>query len=536
MPTPEPVSAYLASTTRSGGPVKQAFVRALVPLRKTKSSSVPTVVSLIGLVLMHAWDGEYRASPPPVSIEMRHQQTRLLTGRNEAYVLELRSADMSAQRWGDLQLWRKITEAGSNDTSFLALEDPAEAYSKDKRDLGLTNDLTGGAIFRAVASFAVEYWPIPTFAVGPPQHPDEISRPAHSISNQRRGAHLPFNLFLWEDEEMTTSGQGSIERLFDFFDANPDVPSVVLIATDGDYQRLIVGAPGTAAFDRDLDATKIINGHAGILVTRSDRVDRYLRPFVNKREGEVRLRDTHSVGTQFWRYYWRKNNGREPGSFFRHYEEVIDTRQLLDGAPVMSSTWWHTQLPAFWASIGSQGKFKPTGTLPIRWTAEQLKQFDDAPLVGYLHRPVSIELRGKDGIDLAGADLIAAVRDGWKRALAPLEPGAKPQRIFYDSNGNGLWTHALTTALADGPTPLKLNDEPVGYDLHYRIGDLGATSALSQIVLATMAGHDDGKVSATINLGTQGRADILVVTPPDEAQRNKNLHGSHAYELFGETR
>lgn len=524
------------STTLFIGSWKRTSASLSYTFRKTVGFFGYIAAALLGVIFLHASQGTGRVETSLSLTGTPVQQRTLLTGRKDAYVLELRSVDMFVQKWGDRQLWRKIVETGSNETSFLSLEDPSDAYSRDKEDLGLTSEIAWGATFHAVAAFSVQYWPIPAFVIGPPQHPDWPSRPAHSIGDGRHQASLPFNLFLWEDDEMTTSGQGAIERLFEFFDAHPDVPSAVIFATDGDYDRLMVSAPGTAFIEPEMKHTEILDGHAGILVTRSDRVDRYLRPFVNKREGDVRLRDTRSVGTQFWQYYWKKNNGNQTGSFSRYYEEIIDTRPPVYGAPVMSSTWWHTQLPAFWASIGSQGKFKPTGTLPIRWTAEQLKQFDDAPLVGYLHRPVSIELRGKDGIDLAGADLIAAVRDGWKRALAPLEPGAKPQRIFYDSDGSGLWTKALTTALADGPAPLKLDDEPVGYDLHYRIGDLGAASALSQIVLATMAGHDDGKVSATINLGTQGRADILIVTPPDEAQRSKNLHGSHAYELFGETR
>jgi len=459
----------------------------------------------------------------------------LLAAKNEDFVLEIRNADLGVQKWEGHQLWRKINETDSNRKSFLENEDPADAYGTLTEDHALDSDLMSGAVFRSAAGFAVEYWPVPTFISGPPQHADLTARPAGRISDGRRKATLGATLFLWQDDEMSLSSQAIIERVFAYFDDNPQVPAAMLLVSDGDYERMAGCKPGGGGLPALMPPTSVLGSNAGLLVTRSDRVDRYLRPFVNTREGDVKLRDKAAVGTRFWQYYWKKNNGAEDDSFGAYFRKHLDPRDSHDIAPTMSSTWWHTQLPAFWSSIGEQGDFKPTRTLPIRWTAAQLKRFDDAPLVGYLHRPVKIALRDNDGVDLTGNDLTAAVADGWRRAAGSLAQGNKPKRIFYDSNGKPAWTATLAAAMEKASLSLALDDDAVGYDVHQRIGDMGAVSALSQIVLAAMAGHADGKVSATINLGVDGRADILIVTPPDETQRNENLDGPHADEVFGST-
>lgn len=459
----------------------------------------------------------------------------LMAAKDADFVLEIRNADLGIQKWEGRQLWRKISETDSNRTSFLANEDPTDAYGTVREDLALDSDLMSGAIFRSAAGSAVEYWPIPTFILGPPQHPDRTARPADWISEGRRKARLGVTLFLWQDDEMSLSSQAIIERLFAFFDDNPEVPAAILVVSDGDYKRMMGGKPGGRGLSESMPPTRVLGSDAGVLVTRSDRVDRYLRPFANTREGDVELRDEAAVGTRFWQYYWRKNNGPEDDSFSAYFRKHLDPRESHDIAPTMSSTWWHAQLPAFWSSIGQQDGFRPTKTLPVRWTTEQLKFFDDAPLVSYLHRPVKIALQDKDGVDLKGKDLASAVTDGWQRAVKSLGESDRPKRIFYDSNGNSAWTDTLATALKEPSISLALDDNAIGYDLHQRIGDTGATSALSQIVLATIAGHADGKVSATINLGMHGRADIVIVTPPDEAQRNLNLRRPRADELFGST-
>ncbi|HVI55665.1 MAG TPA: DUF2875 family protein [Luteibacter sp.] len=461
---------------------------------------------------------------------------RLLAGRGASYVLEIRNADVAVQRWGGRQLWRKIREAASQQHSFLENEDPKRAYPRDSASVGQTYGILSGTVFGSAGTFAVEYWPVPTFVLGPPQHPERLDRPAGDIAGWRQSAGLAVTLFLWQDDEMSDNGQAMIERLFAFFDANPDVPEALVFVNDGDYARILADRPGSGRLSKPMGVPHVLNTHAAILVSRSDRVDSLIRPYVNHREGDVSLKDTESVGTRFWQFYWHKNNGQTPDAFTAHYTAKLAAEGKTGLAPMMSTDWWHTQLPEFWNAVGPQGDFKPTPFLPIRWTAAQLKHFDNTALVGYLHRPVHVPLQDDEGKALPRSALVANLQAGWAQALNVAQAGGRPSRVVFDSSHDAAWSDVLTDALKGVPEPLALDEEPVGYDLRHRIGNTGAASPLAQIAVAAMAGHEDGRVSATINVGLDGHADIILVTPPDEAQREKNELSNAAYTLFGEAK
>jgi hypothetical protein len=481
--------------------------------------------------LKHVMAEPYMESAPALA-HSGPLHDRLLAGQGADYVLEIRNADVAVQDWGGRQLWRKVRETASQEHSFLDNEDPEQAYPRHAASVSEAHGILSRAVFGSGGTFAVEYWPVPTFVLGPPQHPDASGRPAEYISDGRQGAGLAVTLFLWQDDEMSDNGQAMIERLFAFFDAHPDVPEALVVVNDGDYERI---APGSGLLSKPMGVPRVLSTHAAMLVSRSDRVNSLIRPYANHREGDVSLKDTDSVGTRFWQFYWHKNNGQTPDAFDAYYKAKLAAEGKSGLAPVMSTEWWHTQLPEFWKAIGPQGDFKPTPFLPIRWTEAQLKHFDDTALVGYLHRPIRVPLQDDEGKSLSHAALVANVQAGWAEALDVARAGGRPSRVIFDSSHDAAWSDVLAEALKGVPEPLALDQEPVGYDLRHRIGNTGAASPLAQIAVAAMAGHEDGRVSATINVGLDGHADIVLVTPADEPQREKNGLSNAAYTLFGET-
>ena len=64
-----------------------------------------------------------------------------------------------------------------------------------------------------------------------------------------------------------------IERLFAFFDAHPDVPEALVFVNDGDYGRILAGRPGSGRLSKPMGVPHVLNTHAAMLVSRSDRVD-----------------------------------------------------------------------------------------------------------------------------------------------------------------------------------------------------------------------------------------------------------------------
>lgn len=187
----------------------------------------------------------------------------------------------------------------------------------------------------------------------------------------------------------------------------------------------------------------------------------------------------------------------------------------------MKADWWTAKLPALWNQIGNKGPgdFKPSPYLPVRWTNWQLEEFDEAPRLGYLHRPVHVKLADGEGKPLKRTGQVEAVKEGWAKAMATLPAGTKPVRVFYDTTLDREWVIPLTQALHGNAEGIELDHVKEGYDIGRRLGNTGVSSALVQIGLATIAGYEEGGASATVNLTENRDATIVMVSPPNEADK-----------------
>jgi hypothetical protein len=204
----------------------------------------------------------------------------------------------------------------------------------------------------------------------------------------------------------------------------------------------------------------------------------------------------------------------------------------------MSSTYWQSQLPSLWQTLSNRGPghFEPSAWLPVRWAEHQVKEFDKAPVLGYLHRPIKVSMHDDNGKPLKPALQAKALQAGWLQALQTLPEGEKPARVFYDSTDNTAGEVALTIALhglnVDG-AGLELGNVDEGYDIGRRLGNTGVSSALVEINLATIASYQEGGVSAVVYTGEDGSVTVQMVRPPDEARKTKNqqTHGTDPFRF-----
>lgn len=88
----------------------------------------------------------------------------------------------------------------------------------------------------------------------------------------------------------------------------------------------------------------------------------------------------------------------------------------------MSATHWASRLPDFLPTIDDKGVpgFQRTPFLPLRWTNWQVDLFDNPPIMGYLHRPITVRLRDEHDKPLTGEARDTALREGWQRAVGTL--------------------------------------------------------------------------------------------------------------------
>ena len=450
--------------------------------------------------------------------------------RERTYSLEIRGVGLAVDDWHQSSIWREIKKTNSNFTSIYS-QDPKE-YDASVSSRDITYDINVRVAFTHSASDSVAYWPIPVFALGPPDLYEKGYKAAGLINSGRNAATLGVTQFLWQDDENTTHAQAMIERLFDFFDENPQVPQALIASKDGDVSRDVYRKRGTPGLQNTRVVPTVFESMAGLLVTRSDRVDRYLRPYATQGTEDNQNKNT-DMG-KLWAFYWDRD--RAFHDWYKAIERAKGKTGYIHPPSTMSSTYWQSQLPTLWQTLSNRGpgQFEPSPWLPVRWANHQVQEFDKAPLLGYLHRPIKVPMQDENGKLLKPALQAKALQAGWQQALETLPDGDKPVRVFYDSTDNVNGEIALTNALhglnTDG-TGIELGNVDEGYDIGRRLGNTGVSGALVEINLATIASYLEGGVSAVVYSGKDGSTTVQMIRPPDEARKAKNQQ-THGIDPF----
>ncbi|ACD60751.1 DUF2875 family protein [Xanthomonas oryzae pv. oryzae] len=499
-------------------------------------NGVLAITALVGLAFGGHWLWKVRSAVAKDPAAMASAQAttaaaatprgRMLAGEGERYVLEVRGLGLAVDRYYQEDTWRLFKDKDDNYLSVL---------SKDPKDYD-PNTRIGDATIAANASFgyaaknAVERWPLPVIIIGPPKTIDDGSSMADAIAYKRQAASLGLTLFLWQEDDNTASAQATLEKLFRFFDEHPDVPEVLLVTQDGEGPRYRWKSPGMPDKRPEAPHVPLLpDSMTALLVARSDRVDRLVRPYAVDVDDGINKDDTQYDIIKLWNFFWEKRD-----VFDEKFERELKAEGVkFPGGPgVPKADWWIAQLPELWKQINNKGpgEFKPSPYLPVRWARWQLQQFDESPLLGYLHRPVHVPLTDEQGKPLKRAGQVEALRKGWAQAVSALPEDAKPTRVFYDTSLDREWVIPLTQALHGNAEGIELDDKHDGYDIGRRLGNTGVSSALVQIALGIVSGYDDGRTSGTVNLTTDGYAGIVMVSPPDEASKAAAIqHGKHPF-------
>ncbi|MDD1967294.1 DUF2875 family protein [Pseudomonas putida] len=455
------------------------------------------------------------------------QQAEKQEVQQRTFSLEIRGVGLAVNDWHQSSVWREIVKTNNNFTSIYPSD--AKAYGPYLSDREITREINVSVAFQHSAGEAVAYWPIPVFALGPPNPYEKPYRAAGLINTGRNEATLGVTQFLWQDDESTSHAQGMIERLFQFFDDNPDVPQALIASRDGDLTRDVYRKPGTPSLPKQQQVVPTIyESMTGLLVSRSDRVDGYLRQYATYDPEDNQNKNT-DLG-KLWFFYWDRDS---------KFDSVYEEAERANGveAPLspgtMSTAYWQSQLPELWKTISNRGAshFEPTPWLPIRWASHQIKEFDAAPVLGYLHRPIKATMQDENGNRLKLTLQTKALQAAWLQALDTLPDGEKPVRVFYDSTGNIDVVIALTNALHDFNKDghgIELGNVNEGYDIGRRLGNTGVSGALVEINLATIASYKEGGTSAVVYAGTDGSLTVQMVRPPNEARKEKNCENRGA--------
>jgi hypothetical protein len=461
----------------------------------------------------------YRSQVETQKAEQQAMQAR-------TYALEIRGAGLAIYRNGQSKIWQLIKDKNDNFSSIYPQD--AKDYNPSLTSRRNSRDINVRIAFKNSAGDSVAYWPIPVFALGPPDPYAKGYRAEDLINAGRNAATLGVTQFLWQDDESTTHAQGMIERLFTFFDDNSKVPQALIASYDGDVTRNPYRKPGTRGLQNGHVVPTVYESMTGLLVTRSDRVDRYIRPFATHDAEDNQNKNT-DLG-KLWAFYWDRD--RAFTDWYKAAEKAKGV-EVSEDPSTMSTAYWQSQLPTLWKTISNRGPghFEPSPWLPVRWAEHQLKEFDAAPVLGYLHRPIKVSMQDENGQRLKPALQAKALQAGWLKALDTLPDGQKPVRVFYDTTDNTEAEIALTNALHSLNTDghgLDVGNVEEGYDIGRRLGNTGVSSALVEINLATIASYLDGGASAVVYAGSDGSLTVQMISPPTEARKAKNAQNRGA--------
>ncbi|MGS0602568.1 type VI lipase adapter Tla3 domain-containing protein [Xanthomonas oryzae pv. oryzicola] len=489
-------------------------------------NGVLAITALVGLAFGGHWLWKVRSAVAKDPAAMASAQVttaatatphgRMLAGDGERYVLEVRGLGLAV---GDYYqtVWQAIRE---DDDAFKSVLPQDPKYYDPNTRIG-DGELAARTSFGDAAKEAVERWPLPVIVIGPPTTINDGSTMASGIAYWRQSESLGLTLFLWQDDANVASAQGRLERLFQFFDDHPDVPEVLLVSNDSEGGRYGWKSPGLPKQPEGVHVPIMPDSMTALLVARSDRVERLVRPYAVDVDDGINKDDTQYDIIKLWNFFWEKAD-----VFDMQYEAALKAKGVKwpDGTNVPKADWWIAQLPELWKQISNKGpgEFKPSPYLPVRWARWQVQQFDESPLLGYLHRPVHVPLTDAQGKPLKRAGQVEALRKGWAQAVSALPEDAKPTRVFYDTSLDREWVIPLTQALHGNAEGIELDDKHEGYDIGRRLGNTGVSSALVQIGLAIQAGYEDDRTSATVNLTPDGYAGIVMVSPPDAASKGIN--------------
>jgi hypothetical protein len=457
------------------------------------------------------------------------------------YVLEVVSLGVTLDKYRQGKLWEALSKG--NAYASIREQDPNKYPWSGRGKAEQEGDRSGGALENG-AKYTPSEWGVPTFAAGSPATlvPDDPYPGSIGIASGAESSGMSSSLFVATDWERAERPDRLMERVFAFFDENPDVPYVVVSAADGLFLRNLYRPKGTPALIRDgYYIPEMPDSTTLFVLARRERVDP-LRRFAfkdfddSKPVIDMDAYNSRGFARRMYLAYLSlsKRLPKPQGAWARTptapewLQETAAIAQRTDMYPrpttVFGLTWDEGSYPS--------REFKPTPWFPIPWNQAQLAEFDRLPTLGFIHRPVFVKTVDEQGQPLRrGAVRAAALAAGWEQALQTLpeaERATAPARVVVSTGGHTEQTVALSRVLAQwteqGGPELDHQKPTEWVDTDARLGHTGAASWFMGMAIGVMGSYREGGATAAINLRDPAEASIVFVTPPPEDKRKTQHH------------
>lgn len=480
---------------------------------------------------------------------------------NKGYVLEIIGLGVTLDKYRQGKLWEALQHGNPN--ASIREQDPNKYPWPAQHKKGIGGSRGGDALENGAQDTPM-YYGVPAFNAEPPipnpAFADKPDEPNAGLVGAAPVAGMAWHLFVVGPRRFAERPDRILDDVFDFFDAHPDVPYIVLGSDDGMGQRDSYRAPGAPKLLKDgWYVPEMPDASALFVLARRERVD-VVRPYVWDDPDNDFVQNTFR-----WMYCElmeeiphpeRKQAGRTPAQVgadpVRHEHLYVDGPQRQ---PLVNE--WLEAAAAFaqrpdirgTGISGALGHLNPfahhppkewklTPWFPIPWNREQLRTFDRLPTLGYLHRPTFVRFTDAQGKPLTRRDdRQKALQAGWQAALQTLpesERAKSPVRIVAGTGGNTeqlIALHGVLDAQAAAGWPEIDTGKPSQFiDTDQRLGNTGAATLFVQMAIGAMGSYREGGVSAAVNLRDPDEASIVLITPPSEDIRKKQEGRS---DVFG---
>lgn len=510
-------------------------------------------VAVVALLFGARWSMASKNAPAKQQAQVHTQQVAPSDQSRREYVLEVIGLGVTLDKYRQGKLWEAL-QAGSPHTTIR--EQDKQKYEWSAEDKGGLGGGRGGDSLENGAQYTPMYYGVAVFdAEGPILNPARADMPTNPLMGLAGGAvssGMAWHLFVVGPRRFDENPDRILEDVFAFFDANPDVPYIVLNSDDGMGSRDSYRPEGTPKLLKDgYYIPEMPDASTLFVLARRERVDP-VRPFawddpdnqfVQKifrwMYGELMAAVPHPERTQIIR-----TPAQVGGDPTRHEHSDPVQRQ-----PLVSE--WLEAAAAFAQRPDIRGngvagmlgdlnpfahhppkEWQPTPWFPIPWNKDQLATFDRLPTLGFIHRPTFVPFIDEQGKPLTRRDeRERALQAGWQAALQTLpeaQRAAAPARIVAATGGNTdqlVALHATLNAhVANGGPEIDYSKTSQFIDTDKRLGNTGATTLFMQMAIGVMGSYRDGGISAAVNLRDLNEASIVLISPPSDDKRKMQKH------------
>ena len=452
-------------------------------------------------------------------------------GRRE-YVLEVIGLGVTFEKYRQGSLWTALQ--GGNSFSIIREKDPKKYPWQGSDKLGVSGSRACDALENGAGSSPM-YWGIPSFYAGGPGDPAQrhgANNPVPGLTGGATTTGMAWHLFVIAPWRLEERPDRLLEQVFSFFDANPDVPYIVVAADDSSATRDEARAMGSPAIIKDgYYIPEMPDSTALFVLARRERVEP-LRPYVwtdpQNDFVQTKLRmmyyemfDSLPTGGR-WSDGTRMT-GRPPSA-----EEWLPAAAAFARRPEVRGEGLVSHLNDFNPLAHRPPKdWKPTPWFPIPWNTDQMETFDRLPSLGFIHRPTFVKFVDDQGKPVTRHDARQAILDSaWQEALKTLpesERGKGPARVIA-ATGNKteqiLTLEGMLSHYARQGGPQIDTSKPAQFiNTDRRLGNTGAATFFMQMAIGVMGSYREGGASAAINFRDPMEASIIFITPPSEEKR-----------------